>query len=212
MCRDHKIEYLQDAAKKLKTMLDEKVSVLEFKQKEIQDNLTEYNTFMRNHAQAKDYHLSKFEAAAEAEEKEFQQDITEKLSKDTAELFKTKMQVQQAIDNINQVKESGDVHVVSAKFANLVENAEKLSQIKPKLELTEEERLKLANYELPDLVAEDTGTYKLKGKALSLEFRLLGACLIFFGFCSNSLQFWYHRPGGHLHLKLDIILVKKSCN
>ena len=153
-------------------MLDEKVSLLESKEKEIQDNLTEYNTFKRNHSQAKDYHLSKFETAAEAEEKEFQQDITEKLSKDTAELFKTKMQVQQAIDNINHVKESGDVHMVSAKFANLVENAEKMGHIKPKLELSEEEKVKLENYELPDVVAEDMGTYKLKGKALSLQFRL----------------------------------------
>ena len=170
MCRNHDFEYLQDAANKLKTKLDEKASLLESKQREIRVALAEYNTFQRNLPKAKDHRISTFKTAAEAEA--WQQDITKKLSHDTAELFKTSTQLQQAIDEINQVKESEDVYMVTSKF-DLVEKAQNMGQIKPKLEFDEDERAILESYDLldEDSVSEDPGIYKLRGRVSFLEFR-----------------------------------------
>ena len=167
MCRNHDFKYLQDAANNFKTKLDEKANLLKSKQKEIQDALEEYTTFQRNHAEAKGHRISTVKTPLEAEEEEWQQDITKKLSHDTEELFKTSTQLQQAIDEINQVKESEDVYMVTSKF-DLVEKAQNMGQIKPKLELDEDEITRLKSFEEPE---DPPGIYKLRGKVSFLKFR-----------------------------------------
>ena len=173
MCRNHDIEYLQDAENKLKTKLMEKADLLESKKQEVQDSLAEHHAFRRLRAVAtekkvqeisreKDQHLTKFENAAKKEEKQ-QQEITDKLTRDTTELFQTDMQLKQAIGELNRLKQSEDVHMVSRRFADLVENADNLSQIETK-KLDEDEKVKLGIGNLSAEVVEEDGIYKIKGK------------------------------------------------